>query len=119
MNPSLEILEVNWAGGEVIQTTNEAAASGLSTSIEALLTLANQTAPLDEGPLTMSGTVLVDAEALEAAMGWDTPYAVRLHENPQYSFQGGRRGKWAELTLHENQRNVMEWLADHLRGALA
>lgn len=119
MNPQAEIIEIEWAADQVIATTGDAAVAGLTTSIESLLTIANRTAPLDEGPLTESGTVAIDPYTLEAAMGWDTPYAVRLHENPQYQFQGGRRGKWAELTLQEQQHQVRQWLADELRKALS
>lgn len=111
-------VEVQWEGGKVIATTQAAAEAGLTVAVESLLTLANQTVPHDEGVLEGSGRAEVDGNALQAAMGWDGPYAVRLHEHPEYDFQGGRRGKWAELTLQEHGPRVIDWLAGELRKGL-
>lgn len=64
-----------------------------------VLGVANRTVPYQEGTLADSGFPDVDGDT--ATVSYDTPYAVRLHENPQYNFHLGRRGKWLSLALGE------------------
>lgn len=109
-------LDIEWNGGEIIATTAAEAAAGLTLGGEALLTLANRTVPHDEGVLEGSGSVAVSG--LEGAVGYDTPYAERLHEHPEYDFQGGRRGKWLELTMQESGAQILDVIADQLRKAI-
>lgn len=103
-------------------TVRAAAARGLSDAAEELLTVATRTAPHAEGTLQRSGTVSVDAPTLRAAVAYDTPYAVRQHEdtslrhpdphNPLSS--SGRRAKWLQLALQENSRR----LTGHVQAAI-
>lgn len=70
---------------------------GENLAAERLLALTAARAPLDLGTLIGSGTV-DPAKTPEdgAAVVYDTPYAARLHEHPEYNFQGGRQGKYVE-----------------------
>lgn len=79
---------------------------------------ANRTIPIEEGTLQRSGGFAVDEQAGEAAVYWDTPYAVRQHEDTTLTHDQGRRAKWAELTLHEQNRAIMALLADGIRKSL-
>src|SRR4051812_18104725 len=70
---------------------------GVNLAAERLLALASQVAPLDIGTLVGSGTVERATTPEEgAAVVFDTPYAARLHEHPEYTFQNGRQGKYVE-----------------------
>lgn len=53
---------------------------------------------------------------LTGVVSYDTPYAVRLHEHPEYNFQGGREGKWLEKTVNEKSKDVLALLARELGG---
>ena len=45
-------------------------------------------------------------------MTFDTPYAVRLHENPQYNFsEPGTGGKYVENPAMENSRELGQIIA--------
>jgi hypothetical protein len=70
---------------------------GENLAAERLLTLSSAEVPFEIGTLSGSGAVLnaPDAET-GAAVTYDTPYAARLHEHPEYNFQGGRKGKYLE-----------------------
>lgn len=57
-------------------------------------------------------------DGLVAAVFYNTPYAVRLHEHEEYNFQEGRRGKWLENALFREASTVKRIIADSLRGAL-
>ena len=50
---------------------------------------------------------------------YDTPYAARLHEHPEYNFQHGRKGKWLENTNKEKGPEIIEIVADQLRKETA
>lgn len=95
-----------------------AAMRALSDGAEYLLQEANTTVPHREGHLQRSGIVTLDGSKPIANISYDTPYAVRLHEHPQYHFNGGRRGKWLELTVQEKGPKVRDYIAKRLKEAL-
>jgi hypothetical protein len=74
------------------------AAKGLTLAAEAWLTEANLTVPHDEGTLERSGEASVDEAELRAAVSYDTPYAVRQHEDMTLSHDGKGQAKWLENT---------------------
>lgn len=108
-------VKVDWKGPEVIRATRAAARKALGTAAEEILKRANELVPLDEGTLQASGEASVGTSDLISVVSYDTPYAVRLHEHPEYEFQGGREGKWLEKTVNENSKDVLKWLADELK----
>lgn len=46
-------------------------------------------------------------------------YAARLHENPQYRFQKGRKGKYLEDPLKKNLRVFQKHMAEGFAGAIS
>lgn len=102
-----------------------AAVRGVSDATEALLQDANQTAPHAKGPLRGSGTATVDASKIVGAVAYDTPYAIRQHEdtrlqhpdptNPTSNPRG--RSKWLELTLRENAPRYKDDIANAIKQA--
>lgn len=70
---------------------------GENLAAERLLALSVAEAPLDTGMLIGSGAVENATSPEEGAViTFDTPYAVRLHEHPEFNFQNGRKGKYLE-----------------------
>ena len=78
---------------------------------EFLLQEANETAPIEESTLIRSGTVSVDRKALRTAISYDTPYAVRQHEDTRLRHDPGRRAKWLERTINEQRSRVGKFIA--------
>jgi len=39
-------------------------------------------------------------------VSYDTPYAARLHEHPEYNFQNGRQGKYLEEPAMQNRAEL-------------
>jgi CO/xanthine dehydrogenase Mo-binding subunit len=113
MQPKV-VTEVTWHGPQVRKAVRELARRALWKASRELLKCANKRVPLDKGFLKRSGDTRVDARELEAVIFYDTPYAVRLHEHPEYRFQRGREGKWLEKTIEAEQDRVLEWLAEEL-----
>jgi hypothetical protein len=84
---------------------------------EALLTEANRTVPLEEGTLEGSGFVAVDKANLVAVVAYDTPYAVRQHEDTRLRHKGKGRAKWLSRTFIERGRRTFNAVAK-ARGVL-
>lgn len=99
------------------QAVRDAAASGLSDAAEFLLEEANRTVPIEEGTLARSGTTDVDHGALQAAVAYDTPYAVRQHEDTRLRHNEGRRAKWLESTFKERGRDAIDHVGAKIRAA--
>lgn len=94
----------------------QAGMRALGDAAEFILGESNKTVPLDEGNLQRSGIVSLSDTDAQANISYDTPYARRLHEHPQYNFQNGRRGKWLEKTIEENGDKVRDYLAREFKG---
>lgn len=93
----------------------DAVSDAIKIASEALLTESNKTAPKDEGILIQSGKTDFDSMTNTGYVSYDTPYAIRLHEHPEYNFQNGRRGKWLELTMNEQRTMLANLIALKLR----
>ena len=90
----------------------------LQESLEFLKDEANRRVPHDEGILQASGDYQLDATKAEGIIFYDTPYAVRLHEHPEYKFQKGRKGKWLESTFNEKGEKVLDYIAKKIKEGL-
>lgn len=77
--------------------------AGLTDATEFLLEASNRTAPIEEAVLIGSGTATVEVagDTARGAVAYDTPYAVRQHEDTRLRHDPGRRAKWLERTAQE------------------
>jgi len=100
------------------QALDQAKARFLSDAGEFLLETANRTAPIEEGTLIGSGAVTVFPQADTVVVSYDTPYAVRQHEDTRLRHDPGRRAKWLEHTAREEQATLRRLAADRIGGAL-
>ena len=89
----------------------------VTDAAEFLLEESNRTAPIEEGNLIGSGMVTVDASRLTATVSYDTPYAVRQHEDTRLRHLDGRRAKWLEHTGREQAHTITKLISDRLRRA--
>lgn len=106
------------AGAPVEDSVRGAATRGLHLAAEHVLTEANDRVPIEEGTLQRSGRASSDPEEVRAAVSYDTPYAVPVHEDMAARHDDGRTAKWLELTLAEQADTVRRIVADTIRGAL-
>jgi hypothetical protein len=98
-----------------------AASAAVGDAAEVALEEANRTAPIEEGVLIGSGSV--DVEPLRhfkarASVFYDTPYAVRQHEDTRLRHDEGRRAKWLERTLAEQGRRLGKIIAAGIKARL-
>jgi hypothetical protein len=89
-------------------------AEGLNKATEILLGDANLTVPHDEGILESSGTVVeATAANLQSGAGYNTPYAVKQHEDASKG-----RHHWLERTLAEQSDKYQRVVRDHINSQL-
>jgi hypothetical protein len=78
----------------VKQAVDDAAGNLLSESVKEV--------PHEYGTLQGTGNVsaaVIGDEEIIAEVGYNTPYAAKLHEHPEYRFKKGRKGKFLEDPL--------------------
>ncbi len=76
--------------------TKRSRKKGTWAACDHLLTVSKQQVPLDQGPLKNSGAVDVADDGSQGTVSYDTPYAVRQHEELSYRHQRGRKAKYLE-----------------------
>ncbi|MFD9813713.1 hypothetical protein [Streptomyces sp. NPDC059080] len=109
---------LHWNGQAVTAVMREAAARGLLLGAEHTLAVSRQRVPIAEGTLERSGAASVDEQQLAAAVSYDTPYAVRVHEDLTARHSPGRTAKYLESVLPEVSGDVQALIAAQVRRAL-
>lgn len=94
----------------------EASIKGENEIADEALRLSQQEVPKDEGVL--EGTGVSDRDSQGAYVGYNTPYAARLHENPQYAFKKGRKGKYLEDPIKNNLPVFRDHYIKTVKGAM-
>jgi len=76
------------------------ASKGVGMAGDELLRLSLIEVPFDTGHLQSTGNKA--QKELEVAVSYNTPYAVKVHEHPEYHFKNGRKGKYLESPFTRN-----------------
>lgn len=109
---------MKWYGDDIKKRLEKAQVKALRDAVEHLLTEANKTNPYREGTLERSGSTDVDEVAMVASVYYDTPYAIRVHEEPGLRYTDPKaRWKWLELTVSEQDDKVAEYIVEQLGDA--
>ncbi|GAA0638251.1 hypothetical protein GCM10010174_70130 [Kutzneria viridogrisea] len=111
-------VKIKWNGDIASKAAREAAVKGLALAAEHVLQVSRTEVPLEEGTLERSGVASVDEANLRAAISYDTPYAVRQHEDMSLRHDEGRKAKYLEGPLHSEAETVQEIVAAQIRRAL-
>lgn len=108
-------VRITWNDILANRAADEGGKDGLINAAEAILEASNQIVPYEQGELTGSGGVDFDFGAKLASVYYDTVYAARLHQNPKFNFQNGRRGKYLATAFRQGQKRVLTSIGDGLR----
>lgn len=108
----------SWNGRAWLAGTKRAARHGLELGLEHVLAEANKLVPLDEGTLERSGKVTMDSDPMliRGAVSYDTPYAVRQHEEMSYQHLPGRQPKYLEQPANTEASTVTAIIAATVRS---
>ena len=108
--------KLKWYGDKVSEKIKGEARKAVHTAGEALLTEANKTVPHDEGTLERSG--FVDSSRfgdIVTVIAYDTPSAVKVHEDTTLNFRGNGRSKWLENTAKSMSNKIENWIAKEMK----
>lgn len=106
-------VRLDWHGPDVLAAVEAAGERGIRDCAQFILDESRKQVPLDTGALSRSGAV--DVQGLSGTVSYDTPYAVRWHEQ-QANFQRGRKNKYLEDPL--NDRSNVDKMIKHLRSLM-
>lgn len=86
---------------------------GTWSALDHLAAISKQQVPLDQGPLKNSCYVDVADDGSSGTVSYDTPYAIRQHEEMGYSHQRGRKAKYLEDPANDSgvQHEMRELIA--------
>lgn len=111
-------MTVKWYGAKAKAEAHRGAARGLYLGAEHILEEANRIVPIEEGTLLRSGVASMDEGQLRAAVSYDTPYAVRQHEEMSYEHDAGRQAKYLEQPINSERGKVTELIAREIKREL-
>lgn len=111
---------VKWFGRKASEAERRGAARGLQLGGFHIEEEASRIVPIDEGTLLRSSWVDVDERELRCAVSYDTPYAVRQHEELTWQHEEGRQAKYLETPINdpENKRKVEALIAREIKAEL-
>jgi hypothetical protein len=110
--------DVEWNGPEISAIFEGASMEGLELAAEHLLQVSSFLAPHEEGILALSGEVSKEEAGLVAAVSFDTPYAVRQHEELTWRHAEGKQAKYLENPMTTERETMLALVARPLRDAL-
>lgn len=88
-------------------------------ALEHILAESNKIIPLEEGTLMRSGQVAMDPNALVGTISYDTPYAVRQHEELTWRHSSGRQAKYLETATNASRQECLRIMQAELRRWLS
>ncbi len=111
-------VRVTWHGDEVKRKEREGRNKGLRLAAEELLAASQAIVPIEEATLERSGVASVDTAKGQAAVSYDTVYAVRQHEELTWRHDPGRQAKYLEQPFETGKALYREIIAAQIRRSL-
>lgn len=110
--------ELQWHGKLAEKQERAGAVRGLKLGTEHLLQASRALVPHEEGTLERSGVPSVDETQMKGAVSYDTPYAVRQHEELTWQHDEGRQAKYLEDPMISERPIIMDIIAAQIRRSL-
>ncbi|MGW0039826.1 hypothetical protein [Gordonia sp. NPDC003376] len=107
-------IQVTWTGDDI--DIVDATEKGLQDGADYLMGESDDIAPIDEGDLIRSHIAV--AQGTMAAVGYNSVYAARQHEEIDWNHKNGRQAKYLEKALNHNANEILEVIAEGIKDAL-
>ena len=101
----------------VSQALHDAAADALADIVEDDLRDSREVVPIEEGTLSRSGFTEVDRANLTAQVAYDTPYAVKQHEDPTLHHDRGRKDHYLSDVVEANRARHLRYIQEKVSRA--
>lgn len=112
------ITKFTWRGKELQGKMLQQGMQGLLDAGELILDASNQKAPIDEGVMIGTGDVTADESTKSVVISYDSPYAIKQHEDTTLKHKNGREAKFLQSAVQENTQRVTDILASALKAGL-
>lgn len=89
-------IDVRLDKAKIKSVAKQGGKKGTWSALDHLAAVSKEQVPLDQGPLKNSCYVDVADDGSSGTVSYDTPYAVRQHEETSYQHQRGRKAKYLE-----------------------
>lgn len=89
---------------------------GARLAAEHILEKSNERVPIEDLRLMRSGKVTQEGDI--AVVSYNTPYALKQHEDRRLKHDAGRSSKYLESAFNSESREVLEIIARELRGEI-
>ena len=89
-------VDVRLDKAKISRITKQCTKKGTWSALDHLAAVSKDQVPLDQGPLKNSCYVDVADDGSSGTVSYDTPYAIRQHEEMGYQHQRGRKAKYLE-----------------------
>lgn len=102
---------VNWFGDDVKKKVMSAQEKAVTLGLEFIKQESIKVAPKDTGLMEKSAGVKLVKDEMGKHTGYvyyDTPYAIKQHEELGYRHAEGRIAKYLELPLQQNSKTALE-----------
>ena len=110
-------IEIRWDGDNIDDDLDSVTEQGLQAGADLLLDESNRIAPIETGDLIRSGRAIANSE--EAAVGYNSVYAARQHEELGWRHDSGREAKFLEKSLNRHSDRILDAIAEEIRDALS
>lgn len=118
--PQNHHVQVNFNFAQIGTAVDDAYKRGLAKAGEHLRGASLKQAPKRDGILQGSSFVDQDLDG-DVTVGYNTPYAARLHEHPKYDFSKdanpNAKGKYLEDPANEEHENMLGLIDKEIRRA--
>ena len=104
-----------WFGDDVHKKVMSATERGLFKGLEYIKQESVKVVPKDTGVLEKSASVKISKDGKQGAVSYDTPYAIRQHEELGYRHAEGRIAKYLEIPFQQNQGRALEIMQREIR----
>ena len=91
---------------KAVEALNDEKPKALMDILEMIGQRTDEIIPFEEGTLMRSKVIRVNGN--QGAIGYDTPYAIKQHEDCTLSHPHGRQCKYLERTVKSNRNAVQE-----------
>lgn len=109
---------IKWRGDEALRIAREAGFQALRDGAEHILTEAIDETPIDTGTLRRSGTVTEAPSEDAVYISFNTPYAIKQHEDLTLNHPNGGKPKYLEDPFNRNKDKVINLVDNRIKEAL-
>jgi hypothetical protein len=111
-------VQFEWEGEEAKLMVKKYGSKGVREACEVLLEDSKTECPFREGILENTGFVDYDYREGKGDVIYDSPYAARLHEHPEYNFKGKGKGKWLERSYDRLSERLLAHISKRIKEAM-